>query len=260
MKEKIWYLRNDFTKLPAKDILESTLEDDRKNYDRAITELEQEIKILDEAIILFIQSLQAAYIQIDKWKTNNSNRASIAMLVSVLNYILVARHMVLLGYFPEIQEILRSCHERTSRSYLFFYSLEYANKFLSGEQIKQATVDDELSKLEKDPDKKSDIYRDLRKYYRDYLSGVAHPNLKSFEYRNGSEDLSSRVGLYPLLGGIMSSERGYIVITIILQTTLVALRLFKAMIEGESGEWDTRFEALNRKYKEMMNKIVSNNM
>jgi hypothetical protein len=55
----------------------------------------------------------------------------------------------------------------------------------------------------------------------------------------------------------MSSERGYIVITRILQTTLSALRLFKAIITVESGEWDTRFEALNKKRGELLDKMVS---
>jgi hypothetical protein len=256
MKEKIWHIRSDFTKFPAKDVVEKILEDDRKNYDKATSELKQEIEILDEAITFFVESLQVLYIQIDKWKTNDSNRVSIAMLTSILNYILVARHMVLLGYFPEVQEIIRSCYERTSRGYLFFYSLEYASKFLSGEQIKQKTVDDELSKLEKDPAKKSEIYRGLRQYYG-YLSEAAHPNLKSLEYRYGSEDLSSRVGLDCVFGGIMSSERGYIVITRLLQTTLSALRLFKAIIKVGSGEWDTKFEALNKKCDELLDKIVS---
>lgn len=258
MKEEIWYLRSDFTKFPAKDVLEKTLEDDKKNYDRATSELKQEIQILDEAIILFIESLQVLYIQLDKWKTNNSNRASMAMLTSILNYIVVARHMVLFGYFPEVQEILRSCYERTSRGYLFFYSLTYANEFLSGKQIKPKTIDEELSKLEKDPAKKSEIYRGLRQYYG-YLSEVAHPNLKSFEYRYWSEDLSSRVGLECVFGGVMSFERGYIVITRILQTTLSALRLFKAIINVESGEWDSRFEALNKKCNEMVDKIKVDN-
>jgi hypothetical protein len=254
MEEEIWYLRSDFTKFPAKKVLEKTLEDDRKNYDRATSELKQEIQILDEAIILFIQSLQVAYIQIDKWKTNNSNRASIAMLTSVLNYILVARYMVLFGYFPEVQEILRSCYERTLRGLLFFHSQKYAGKFLSGKRIKQADVDKELSKLEEDPVIKDEIHNSLRQYYW-YLSETSHPNLKSFEYRYGSKDLSSRVGLGCLFGGVMSSERGYIVITRILQTTLSALRPFKAIIKDESGEWDTRFEALNKQCNEMVDNM-----
>ena len=253
MKENIWYLDSDFTKFPAKDVLRRALEADRKNYDRAISELEQEIQILDEAITLFIQSLQSAYIEIDKWKANNSSRASIAMLTSILNYILAARHMVLFGYFPEVQEIFRSCYERSTRVILFSHSLKYANKFLSGKEIKQVDVDRELSKLEEESIIEPEIYKSLRQYYG-YLSERSHPNLKSFEYRYGSKDLSSRVGLVCLFGGVMSSERGCIVITRVLQTTLSALRLFKAIIKDESGDWDTRFEALNKE----CNKMVDN--
>ena len=256
MKEEIWYISSGFTKFPAKDVFEKTLADDKKNYDKATSELKQEIQTLDEAIIFFIQSLQVVYIQVDKWKTNISSRASIAMLTSILNYIVVARHMVLLGYFPEVQEIIRSCYERTSRGYLFFYSLEYANKFLSGEQIRQKTVDDELSKLEKDPARKSELYRGLRQYYG-HISEIAHPNLKSFEYRYWSKDLASTVGLDCVFGGVMSSQLGCIVIARVLQTALSALRLFKVIITVESGEWETRFEALHKKCKEMVDKIVS---
>jgi hypothetical protein len=132
--------------------------------------------------------------------------------------------------------------------------LKYAKKFLSGKQIQPKIVHEELSELEKDPVKKSEIHKGLRKYYG-YLSKVAHPSLKSFEYRYGAKDLSSRVGLDCLFGGVMSSQRGHIVITRVLQTTLSALRLFKAIIEDRSGDWDTRFKALNKKCNEMVDNM-----
>jgi len=92
MEEKIWHLTDDFIKLPARDVLKNIIRDDRKNYDRAELELGEDIQLMDDAIVLYIESLQAAYLLIDKWRSNDSNRAAIAMLVSTLNYILLARH------------------------------------------------------------------------------------------------------------------------------------------------------------------------
>jgi hypothetical protein len=145
MANEIWHLTNDFLKLPAREVLKNILRDDKRNYDRAVSELSEDIKLLDDTIVLYAEVLQAAFRIIDKWKNNNSNRAAMAMLISNLNYILLARHGILLGYFPEVRDLLRSCYERTSRCYLFFYSKEFAGRFLSGKQIKQYIVDEELS-------------------------------------------------------------------------------------------------------------------
>ena len=94
MGNEIWHLTDDFTKLPAVDVLKNILRDDSKNYDRAESELGADIRLLDDAIILYVESLQAAYRLVDKWKSNISNRAAMAMLVSTLNYVLLARHGV----------------------------------------------------------------------------------------------------------------------------------------------------------------------
>jgi len=154
MEEKIWYLTDDFIKLPAGAVLKNILRNDKKNYDRAESELDEDIKVLDDAITLYVESLQAAYRQIDKWKVNDSNRAAIAMMISTLNYILLARHGILLGYYPEVCDLLRSCYERISRCYLFFFDGETARRFLEGKQIWQNEVNQKLSKLEEDLDKR----------------------------------------------------------------------------------------------------------
>ena len=85
MEENIWHLSNDFNKLPTRDVLRNIIRDDRENSERAESELSADIELLDDAITLFIQALQAAYRLIDKWKGNDSNRAAIAILVSTLN-------------------------------------------------------------------------------------------------------------------------------------------------------------------------------
>ncbi|MBI4187009.1 MAG: hypothetical protein HY530_05820 [Chloroflexi bacterium] len=251
MKENIWYLANDFNKLPPGDVLKNILEDDKKNYDRAESDLYEDIRLLDDAITLYIESLQAAYRLVDKWKNNDSNRATMAILVSTLNYILLARHGILMGYYPEVRDLLRSCYERISRCYLFFYSGKFSRRLLSGEQISQAEVDKELSKLGRDPARRNELLRDLRKYYK-FMSDVAHPNLKSFEARYGKKDLGERVGLEYVFGGLMSVERGHITIIRILQTVLSALRILGVILPEQSGSWDRKYQQISKKCDQMV--------
>ena len=254
MEEKIWHLTEDFNKLPARDLLKNILRDDRKNYDRAESELGEDIELLNEAIVLYIESLQAAYNLIDKWKGNNSNRAAIAMLVSTLNYILLARHGILLGYYPEVRDLLRSCYERISRCNLFFFDGATARRFLEGKSVWQNEVTQKLSRLEEESDKREELRKSLQKYY-DFMSEVAHPNLKSFEARYGKENLGERVGLDYSFGGLMSSERGPVVIIRLLQTVLSALRILGVILPEESGSWDKKYQQISTRCEEMVDKL-----
>jgi hypothetical protein len=254
MGNEIWHLTDDFTKLPARDILKNILRDDRRNFERAESELTEDIKLLDDSIVLYMEALQAAYRLMDKWKDNSSNRASIAMLTSALNYILLARHGILLGYYPEVRDLLRSCYERISRCYLFFYSKKFANSFLAGKKIKQYEVDEELSRLEKDPGKEKGLFISLRQYYG-FFSDVAHPNLKSFEVRYGKKTLGERVGLECVLGGFMSAELGHVTVIRILQTVLSALRILGVILPEESGSWDKEYRRISRRCDTMINNL-----
>lgn len=254
MEEKIWHLTDDFNKLPARDVFKNIIRDDRKNSERAESELGEDIKLLDDAIVLYMESLQAAYRLIDEWKGNNSNRAAIAMLISTLNYILLTRHGILLGYYPEVQDLLRSCYERTSRCYLFFYSKKFANRFLAGKQVKPYVVDEELSKLEKDPNKRKEFFIGFRQYYG-FMSEVAHPNLKSFETRYGDKDLGEKVGLICVFGGLMSSKLGHVAIIRLLQTVLSALRILGIILPEESGSWDNKYQRISTRCEEMVDNL-----
>jgi hypothetical protein len=250
MEDKIWYLSNDFEKKPARDVLRSIIIDDKKNYNKVEVEFKEDIVLLDDAIIQYIEVLRAAYYLREKWKDNNCNRAAIAMLISTLNYVLLARHGIFLGYFPEVRDLLRSCYERTSRCILFFHDKKYADCFLCGEQIFQSEVDKELSKLENDTEKKGVLYKSLREYYS-FMSGVTHPNLKSFEARYGDKELNKNVGLQCIFGGIMSTTLGHVVILCILQTVLSVLKILGVMFPEESGEWEKEFDRINSKKDEI---------
>jgi len=253
MEQEIWHITGDFSKLLAKDVLRNVVRDDKKNYDRAESELGEDIELLDDAITLYIGSLQAAYRLIDKWKDNVSNRAAIAMMISALNYIVLARHGLMLGYYPEVCDLFRSCYERISRCYLFFHGEKFSRRFLSGEQIGQSEVDKELSRLE-DLDKRNELLRSLRTYYGS-MSDVAHPNLNSFAHRYGERELDKRVGLEFVFGGIMSSKLGHVTIIRLLQTVLSGLRILGVIIDDESGGWDKEYRRISAKCKEMVGSL-----
>ncbi len=252
MENEIWHLTDDLNKLPAKDVLNNLLRDDRRNYDKAESELSEDIELLNKAIVLYIESIQAAYNQIDKWGGNISNRAAIAMVVSILNYVLLARHGILLGYYPEVRDLIRSCFERTLSCYLFFHDGEYARRFLSGKKIWQGEIRKELSRLEEDTEKSNELHKSLNEYYN-FLSEVVHPNLKSFEARYGKDNLGERVGLQYLVGGIMSTEYGHVTILRIIQTVLSALRILGIILPNES--WDKEYQQIRRRCDEMLNNL-----
>ncbi|MFC1949558.1 hypothetical protein ACFLW0_05245 [Chloroflexota bacterium] len=254
MENEIWHLNTDFNTLPARDGLQNILRDDRKNYDKAELELGEDIKLLDDALVLYIEALQAGYHQVDKWKDNDSNRAAVAMLISALNYILLARHGILLGYYPEARDLLRSCFERTLSCFLFFHDEKYARRFLSGKKIWQGEIRKELSSLEEDTDKSKELHKRLNEYYN-ILSEVVHPNLKSFEARYGEKDLGERVGLVYVFGGLMGSNFGHVVIIRIVQTVLSALRILGIIFHDETGSWDKEYQEISKKCNEIVDNL-----
>ena len=252
MKEEVWYLSSGIDKLPPRDVLKKIIMEDKGNYEKAELELVADIELLDNAMTLYIEAIQVAYRLIDKWRNNDSNRAAIAMLVATLNYIFLARHSILLGYYPEARDLLRSCFERTLSCMLFFHDGEYARIFLSGEKIWPREIREELSGLEEDTEKSRELHKSLNDYYA-FLSEDVHPNLKSFEARYGKGNLSEQVGLNFLIGGFLSSERGHWVIVRLLQTVLSALRIIGAILPEESGRWDKEYQQIKTKCEEMVN-------
>ncbi|MGD0781184.1 MAG: hypothetical protein ABR954_10480 [Dehalococcoidales bacterium] len=225
MKDKFWNVHRNFLSASPLDIVKSLFNDDKKNYSMAESKFSKEIALLDDALVLFISSLQGAYRSLDKWKDNTSTKASIAMANSTLNYILLARHAVLLGYFPECRNLLRSCHERITRSFLFYADINEAQKFLSGKQLstksEQSYVDNKLAKLLAADD---GVLKILRAAYH-FQSSNIHPNLESLSVRIAgpqSEKLSDRVAKYPMFGGLVSDDVGKLTIFSVIQVTLFA--------------------------------------
>ena len=87
------------------------------------------------------------------------------------------------------------------------------------------------------------------------MSDVAHPNLKSFVARYGEKDLSERVGLQCLFGGLMSTERGHITITRVLQTVLSALRFVGAIFNNTPEQWNKEYQRISKICDEIVDRL-----
>jgi len=255
MEDRVWHIRNDLTKVSSKDALDGIVKDDKANYHVAESALAEDIQLLDDAIALYIEPLQEAYRRIDEWKGKTSLQASIAMAESILNYVLLARHSILLGYYPEARDLLRGCYERTTRCYLFFIDEGQANRFLGGKKISQEEVDRKLNALWSQGKDKT-FYEELRSYYR-ALSQDIHPNLRSFQARYGDVNLKEEVGLKPILGGIMSPALGRVVILRLLQCVLSALKIIGVIFKEQSGTWEKEYKRIVTLRNEILSKLSS---
>jgi hypothetical protein len=227
------------------------LGDDKKNYKRAESELSVEVSLLDDALTLYVTSLQGGYRSLDEWKDNVSVKAAVAMANSTLNYLLLARHAVLLGYFAEARNLLRGCHERMTRCYLFYADKNEAQRFFSGKQIDQKDVDQRLATIWKG----NDVHGTLREMYRSQ-SSLVHPNLDSLSARTDgpeSEELSERVVKYPLFGGLLSSDLGKPILFTVIQSILFALSVIRVIFVETSGDWDKEYA----KIKESVDKFIT---
>ena len=241
MKDQIWHMNVNgglLSKSP-KGALEQLIKEDEANYERAKAELAHTIDMLDRAIALYIEALQGAYKVLDDWKAKPNLKAAMAMAGSALNYILLARHGILLGYYPEARDLLRGCHERITRCYLFLADDEATARFFAGEQIKQVEVDEKLAELLADGGDKQDVYSKLRESYKS-SSEVVHPNIKSLVLRTllpEGADFQEHIGIDTTYGGVMSSKFGETVVLSILSSVRFALKVVGAVAEEGTGKW-----------------------
>ena len=245
-------MNHDFLSSLPRNVVMGILDADKKNYKRAESELSEEVTLLDDALTLFVTSLQGGYRNAQEWKDNISVKAAVAMANSTLNYLFLARHAILLGYFPEVRDLLRSCHERITRCYLFFADKDKAQKFLSGQEIPQRDVDKKLATILKVDDA-------LRKMIRDSYSSqssLVHPNLESLSARTAgpeSEELNERIVKYPLFGGLLSSDIGKLSLYAVIQMTLFALSAIKVIFVETSGNWDKEYNRIMHSYNTFLN-------
>lgn len=250
-EDRIWHIDNAFSKLPSREALERILADDLANYDKAQSDLREEIQLLDDGIALYVESIQAAYKEKDQWIEKPALRAAIGMAVTALNYILLARHSILLGYYPEARGLLRSCHEAITRCYLFSVDDSEAKRFLSGEEIWQKDVDTKLGKIfqEENGDR---IRKELRIYYGDQ-SKDAHPNIESLRARV----LDPTFGVPHVIGGFLSTSLGRAVVAVLIKSVVSALHILSAIVREQTGKWGEDYAKVKAGLSQLLGKLQS---
>lgn len=195
----------------------------------------------------------------EKWKNKSTFEAPIILFSSVLNILLLIRHAMLLGYFPEIPTLFRSCHERITRGYLFWLNETEADRFLSGKTRKQQMIDDKLSAaLEPREVEEKNVYSALRGQYT-HQSEMSHANLSSFILRYGNlpaQELKEKIIDSPIWGGILFDDLLKPIVYSSLQITLSAISIIKIIFVESSGSYEEDYNRIYEKYKVYISSIA----
>ena len=101
LEHKYWSGTSEFIDADSKQILTDILNYDNNNREQILGRCQEALNLLDKAIILFIFVIQKLYQNRTMWEGASNSRAAVAMANSALNYHLLARHTVILGYPTE---------------------------------------------------------------------------------------------------------------------------------------------------------------
>lgn len=184
VKHKYWSGASEFINADAKRLLTDMLNYDNNNQKEISIKCQEALYLLDKAIALFISVLQKLYENKSKWESASNSRAAVAMANSALNYHLLARHTVNLGYPSETDPLYRACFERMTRCAAFQLDETLAEKFWAGKEIKQRQIRDILSKhFEDKVEGINKIAQEIMKDTYKRHSEVSHPNLKTLWFR-----------------------------------------------------------------------------
>ena len=146
VKHKYWSGASEFINADAKRLLTDIINYDDNNRKEISIKCQEALNLLDKAIAIFIAVLQKLYENKNIWENALNSRAAVAMANSALNYHLLARHTVMLGYAYETEPLFRACFERMTRCAVFQLDEKLANRFWSDKEIKQSEIRDILSK------------------------------------------------------------------------------------------------------------------
>ncbi|MCH7786644.1 MAG: hypothetical protein IIC22_03940, partial [Chloroflexi bacterium] len=234
------------------------------NYVQATSEFSKELAFVDKGLSLFIEQIQRARQDKRKLEQSPSLQAARAMAISLLNYLLAARHLILLGYFPEVRSLKRDCHERLTRCLLFARDEKEARRFLGGKEIKQQNVDKKLAPYFKSDEELVDsIHSQLRAQYA-LQSNNVHPKLASLGLRllppaSSPEELSSRIGKDATIGGFLSEDLGRALIVSFLGLVLQSISATTWFVREETGELEIDYKKLKDTYDSMIRQVTEDN-
>lgn len=203
------------------------------------------MNVLDKAIALFISVLQKLYENKSRWEGATNSRAAIAMANSTLNYHLLSRHAVILGYSSETYPLSRACFERITRCIVFQLDEKLAKRFWAGKEIKQGEIRDIISEyFEK---KVEGTYKEAKKQisnlYKE-LSSVTHPHLKTIRFRtvHTSNIADENTGINFTYGGESSDIVALMNIADCMTYVMFSLFMLEMLSKEILGTWGNVLE------------------
>ena len=258
-----WNLNLNLLKGKPKDILQEILRSDEANREQAATEFAKILGKIDKGLLLFIEVIQQALRQHKDWEEDVKLHAAMSMATSLFNYLLLARHTILMGYFSEARSLYRDCFERRTRLMLFRYDEPSARRFLDGKTINQDEVNKKLVThlIQSEPDR-LEIRNALKREYRE-KSDAVHPSLSGMALRTlvtskGGPALSAKVGIDTYLGGLLSSELGPPVLFAYMHEVNESLGAIQHVAKEESGGWESDYKDFQKELEALKEDVMKN--
>ena len=257
MTEVFWNVRDDLLIAAASAVVAHFWEDDESNRQRSLATFQEETRIVDEGLTLYVGAVQGAFRLSDQWKDDVCIRASVAMVVHALNSLLAWRHLLSVGYLAEARLFSRSIHESLSQALVFVSDATSASKFFAGRSMQPREIRRRLSQAFANADTSAkEVYTDFGELYQRLSSG-AHPTLNSFSMRAaakepGNAGLAKVVPEEVLIGGFLSDDLGRVAWLGLANNVAAALASVRLVLPEATGSWDARYMS----YRELISKLI----
>jgi hypothetical protein len=244
-----WHGKGKFEKETPSEILATISRSDNYYVAHLSFRAERLLKSLDASIAFFIELLQFAYKSRNGWQENPQIKAGIAMANGTLNYFLLARHSVILGYGSEAQMLYRGCFERMTRAVVFQIDESLSKRFWKGKQISQSEINNKISRYLEGKNEKAmfdQIYKSYKNTWK-MLSDLSHPNLITLGFRSlVVEGTFANVSLGIDIGlGGMPDETIISGIIGLMMHLSFSLSLMRILVSEFLGKWNKK---LDKKY------------
>ncbi len=261
---KYWSGATEFTNADAKRLLTDMLNYDNDNREKISVECQEALNLLDKAIALFILVIQRLYENRSRWGSSSNSTAAVAMANSTLNYHLLARHTIVLGYPSETEPLFRACFERMTRCAAFQLDEEMADRFWSGKRINQGEIRDVLSKhFEDKAEGTNAIAQEVMKDTYRRHSEVSHPNLKTLQFRTlntSNNDTEIQIGMDSSYGSEPSNTLKLMAISHSITHVTFSLFMLEILSKAILGSWgnvlERRIQSLLREDDELLVRIL----
>ena len=246
LSEEFWHLRSDFDKGEPSQKVRYFWTDDESNRQRSLTTFANEIALVDEGLTIYVEAIQGAFRERNRWKNDMRLRASIAMLIHAFNSFLARRHLLTHGYLSEARLLARSIRESLSQALVFLVDESFAKKFYAGRQIQPKNIQKRLSRALADEQVGApEVFKLFRDEYQ-RLGVGAHPTLGSFSMRTAAQEpgnygLQKPVPEEVLLGGLLQDDSGRVAWHALALGIGDGLATVGCVLSDASGRWERQY-------------------